>query len=213
MIKLKQGMFITFEGSEGCGKSTQIRLLYNFLKKKGYKTVALREPGGTRIGEEIRRILLSPEHKKMAMEVEMLLYMSARGQLVNEVVLPALKAGSIVLCDRFLDSTIAYQGYGCGMDLKKIQAVADILLKGVKPDLTILLDLELKESLKRSGRGDRIEIRPLGYHKRVRDGYFALAGRFPERIKVIKGDSNIEETRNEIRKVVLNALEGRRRAR
>jgi dTMP kinase len=167
----------------------------------------LREPGGTKVGEDIRRILLSPENNKISREVEMLLYMSARGQLIHEVIQPKLKAGFIVLCDRFLDSTLAYQGYGCGMDLDEIEAAGNLVLKGISPDLTILLDMKIEDALKRSGRNDRIEKRPLSYHRKVRHGYLALARRFPERIKVVQGDNNITKTRDEIRRIVLNVLE------
>ncbi len=204
----KKGKFITFEGSEGCGKSTQSKLLSAYLESKGYSVVYLREPGGTKISEKIREILLDAKNHWMSSVCEMLLYMSARAQIVDEVIKPALKQGKIVISDRFLDSTLAYQGYGLGMDINVIKDIGNITTQGIKPDLTVLLDVPLKKGLRyRDGVKDRIEQRPLAYHSRVRKGYFQLAKLEPERIKIVKVDEDKTVTRDKIRKLVDNLLE------
>ena len=201
-----KGIFITFEGSEGCGKSTQSRLLYEYLKKKGYKVVYVREPGGTKIGEKIRKVLLDPNNH-ITPVCEMLLYMAARAQLVNEIIQPALNTGKIVICDRFLDSTIAYQGHGLGIDIKLIKNIGELATEGIKPHLTILLDLPTKEGLAVCGRvKDRIEKRSLEYHLRVRKGYLKLACAEPKRIKIIKVDKDKHKTQEKIRKLVSHFL-------
>lgn len=202
-----KGKFITFEGSEGCGKSTQSRMLYDHLKSKGYKVIYLREPGGTAISEKIRGILLDPSNRSMSGVSEMLLYMAARAQVIEEVVRPALLGGKIVLCDRFLDSTIVYQGYGLGMDIKTIKAIGKISTCGIKPDLTILLDLPVTKGLKhRQHKKDRIEERSLNYHLRVRKGYLKLARQEPGRIKMVKVDPKKNKTQDRIRKIILPIL-------
>jgi len=138
-----KGTFITFEGSEGCGKSTQSRLLYQYLKRKGYKAIYLREPGSTAIGEKIRKILLDAKNLTLTPVSEMLLYMAARSQIVDEMIKPALAAGEVVICDRFLDSTLAYQGYGLGLDIKLLEEIGKHVTRKIRPDLTILLDLAI----------------------------------------------------------------------
>ena len=196
--------FITFEGSEGCGKSTQSRLLYSFLKRKGYSVVYLREPGGTKISEKIRQILLDARNDSMSAECEMLLYMAARAQVVSELIRPALNKGKIVICDRFLDSTLAYQGYGLGMDTTLIKGIGNFVTGGIRPDLTLLLDLPVKAGLKhRHATKDRIEKRSLGYHERVREGYLSLSKLEPERIKIVKVEKLKSQTQGTIRKIVL----------
>jgi len=202
-----KGKFITFEGSEGCGKSTQSRLLYQYLKGKSYKVIYLREPGGTRISEKIRKILLDAKNDQMSAMAEMLLYMAARAQVVEEVVKPALKKGKIVICDRFLDSTLAYQGYGLGMDIKLIRGVGSFVAQGLKPDLTILLDLPVKEGLRyRHQKEDRIEKRSLGYHSRVRNGYLKIAALEPNRVKLVKVEADLGLTQKKIRRLVWNVI-------
>ena len=198
-----RGKFITFEGSEGCGKSTQSRMLYGYLKRKGCPAVYLREPGGTRIGEKIRRVLLDRSNGAMSAECETLLYMSARAQLVSQIIKPLLKKGKVVICDRFLDSTVAYQGYGLGIDIQAIEDIGRFATLGIKPDLTIFLDLAVRDGLKhRNGSEDRIEKRSLDYHQRVRQGYFALARRQPKRIKVVKLRPDKDATQGAIRGLV-----------
>jgi dTMP kinase len=198
-----RGKFITFEGSEGCGKSTQSRMLSQYLRAKGLKVVYLREPGGTKISEKIRRILLDYKNNSMSKVCEMLLYMSARAQIVEEIIKPALKQGKIVVCDRFLDSTIAYQGYGLGMDIKTIKYIGSLVISGIKPDLTIFLDLPVKKGLNvRSRAKDRIERRALNYHLRVRQGYLKLAAQEPGRIKIVKVALEKSETQINIRRQI-----------
>ena len=201
-----KGKFITFEGSEGCGKSTQSRLLYQYLKNKGYNVVYLREPGGTKIGEKIRKILLAPKNH-ISPICETFLYMAARAQLVSEIIRPALSKRKVVICDRFLDSTVAYQGFGLGMDIKFIKYMGNFATEGINPDLTILMDLPLKSGLAhRKYSKDRIERRSLTYHSRVRKGYLELAHLEPKRIKVVKVDTDKNKTQEKIRKLVLNKI-------
>ncbi len=201
-----KGKFITFEGSEGCGKSTQSKLLYGYLKKKGYPVIYLREPGGVRTSEAIRNFLLNPKNK-ISPASETLLYMAARAEVVSEIIKPALLAGKIVVCDRFLDSTIAYQGYGLRIDVKTIKSIGKFASLGIKPDLTILLDLAVKKGLKhREFKKDRIEQRPLSYHERVRKGYLALACQEPKRIKIIKLDDDMFVTQAKVRNLCHSIL-------
>ena len=197
--------FITFEGSEGCGKSTQSEMLFSYLKSKGVKAVYLREPGGVKLSEDIRRILLDPE-SRISAEAETLLYMASRAQLVEEVIKPALKSGETVVCDRFLDSTIAYQGFGLGIDIGFIKLLGNFATRGIKPDLTIFLDLPVEKGLKhRDNRKDRIEQRPVSYHEKVRRGYLKLAEEEPARIRVVRVLEDKDATQSKIREIV-NAL-------
>ena len=201
-----KGKFISFEGSEGCGKSTQSRLLYEYLKKKGYRVVYVREPGGTKISEKIRKILLDPKNHITPLS-EMLLYMAARAQIVNEIIRPTLSKGKIVICDRFLDSTVAYQGYGLGIDIKTIKYMGDFLTGDIKPNLTILLDLPTRNGLRARGRiKDRIEKRSLAYHFRVRRGYLKIASFESKRIKIVKVAKDKSVTQKKIRELVLGLI-------
>lgn len=209
-----KGIFITFEGSEGCGKSTQSHLLYEYLKNKGYPVVYLREPGGVSISEKIREILLDCKNKAMSPACEMLLYMAARAQVVTEIIKPALLKGKIIICDRFMDSTIAYQGFGLGMDTGFIKAVGNFATADIKPNLTFFLDLPLKKGLEhRKFCRDRIEERSLAYHKRVMNGYRKLARIEPKRIKVVKVDKDKSVTQDKIRQICLLALSKARKGR
>jgi dTMP kinase len=199
--------FITFEGSEGSGKSTQIGLISQYLKRRKIPFVFVREPGGVKISEKIRDILLDPVNKGMADECETLLYMAARAQLVTEVIEPALKQGKIVLCDRFLDSTVVYQGYGCGVNLQFIRDVGKIATKKISPDLTFVFDLPASKGLGRIKRKkDRIEQRKIAYHNRVRAGYLAIARKEPKRVKVIKVNAGKEEIHEIVKKYVNRLL-------
>ena len=183
------GKFIAFDGGEGCGKSTQTQLLRTRLEAAGHAAVIVRDPGTTRIGELIRAILLNPDHDEMAMRAEMLLYMSARAQMMEEMILPALAEGKTVICDRFVSSTLAYQLGGDGLTAAEIRAVAEIAIKGRWPDLTLILDMPAEASIARVTRAkDRIEQRPLEYHQMVRRNYLAQAEADPKRVKVIKAD-------------------------
>ncbi len=188
-----KGKFITFEGSEGSGKSTQSALVFDYLKSKNLPVMLLREPGGVKIAEKIRQLLLDVRNTGMGDECETLLYMAARAQMVKEVLIPALDEGHIVLCDRFLDSTVAYQGFGNGVDVKLIQTLGAFATRGVTPDLTLLFDIETEKGLSRTNaQKDRIELRSLEYHNRVREGYLSLAKEHPKRIKLIRVDADKE---------------------
>ena len=198
-----KGKFITFEGSEGCGKSTQSKLLYQYLKDKGFDVVILREPGGVTVSEKIRALLLDVKNESISPVCEMLLYMAARAQVVDELIKPELLKGKIVICDRFLDSTIAYQGFGLGLEIKAIKFIGRVAASGIKPDLTIFLDLPVDKGLRfRRHSLDRIEKRPLSYHKEVRSGYLKLAALEPNRIKKVKVESNLNLTQSKIRELV-----------
>jgi len=194
-----KGKFITFEGSEGSGKSTQSKLVAQYLKKKKKAVLHLREPGGVKISESIRKILLNVKNTRMTDECETLLYMAARAQVVDEIIMPALKRGMIILCDRFLDSTIVYQGDGNGVNKKFIRQVGAFATRGITPDLTFLFDIETKKGLSRTGIiKDRIERRSLSYHNRVRKGYLQLVEKEPRRIKLIK----VNKSKKEIQGIV-----------
>ena len=200
----KKGLFITFEGPEGSGKSTHSRLLCDFLRRKGFKVLHTREPGGTKVSEKIRKVLLDPKNKDMGVVSEMLLYMAARAQIVEERILPALKKGKIVVCDRFADATLVYQGYAGGLDVKIIKDTGRLVTKGLSPSITFLLDIDAKKGLLRSGRvRDRMERKALSYHKKVRKGYLTIARKEPLRIKVLSATGAIEETQEKIRNAVL----------
>jgi dTMP kinase len=199
-------MLITFEGPEGGGKSTHVRLICSYLRRKGFKVLHLREPGGTTIGEQVRRILLDQKNKNMDAVCEMLLYQGARAQVVSEKILPALKEKKVVVLDRFLDATICYQGYGAGLDLKLIKQIGSLVTDDIQPDLTILLDISAKEGLRKSGRRDRIEKKPLAFHRRVRKGYLELARENPRRIKVVPLGREIPQTQAVVREIVNKKL-------
>jgi len=203
----KRGLFITFEGPEGSGKSTHSGLLCAFLREKGLKVLHTREPGGTPISEKIRRVLLDPRNKDMDVVSEMLLYMAARAQVVKKIILPALKKGEIVICDRFLDATLAYQGYAGGIDIKLIRQIGKLVTSGISPDVTFLLDIDTKKGLARAGKTkDRIERKPFLYHENVRRGYLAIARREPGRVKVLSAVGKTSETQTGIRRIVLKSI-------
>ena len=204
---MPRGRFITIEGPEGSGKSTHSRLLCGYLRRRGLKILHTREPGGTKIGEAIREVLLDKKNKKMSGACELFLFLAARAQVVEEIIGPALTRGYIVVCDRFHDATVAYQGYGAGLDLKLIDSTGRLATGGLKPDLTVLLDVETKVGLKRAGVKDRMEIKPVRFHKRVRDGYLEIAKREPRRIKVIRTtDAPVAAVQDKIRRAVLHVI-------
>ena len=202
-----RGIFITIEGPEGSGKSTHSKLLCDFLRRRGYRVLHTREPGGTRISEAVRKILLNKNNKGMSDICELFLFLAARAQIVEEIIKPALKKGYVVVCDRFHDATVAYQGYGAGLDLKLIEEMGKLATKGIKPDLTVLLDVETKKGLRRAAAKDRIETKSLEFHKRVRGGYLALAEREPGRIKVIPTtEAKVSDVQDMVRRVVLSVV-------
>ena len=211
---MKRGLFITFEGPEGCGKSTHSRLLCDFLKKLSYDCILTREPGGTRAGEEIRRILLHSDGVNISDLTELFLFEAARAQIVEEIIKPALAAGKIVICDRFSDATVCYQGYAGGVDLKAIKTLNMIATGGLKPDLTIVLDIDTATGLKRAkAKGiDRMERKRSAYHKRVRAGYLKLAKIYPNRIRVIKVDGSIEDTQMIVKREAGHVIQRYKRA-
>lgn len=204
-------LFITFEGPEGAGKSTQIRLLSAALQQMGISVVITREPGGTEIGNTIRSLLLDSKYSEMSPRAETLLFNAARAQVVDEVIRPALEAGHLVLCDRFADSTLAYQGYGYGQDLAMLRVIGDYATTGLQPDLTIYLDIDVRVGLgrKRGGSAEewnRMEEKTLVYHQEVRQGYLALAAEEPQRWLVIDASLPLEVVHQAIRARVLVVL-------
>ena len=193
-MKGGRGVFITFEGVEGCGKSTQLRRVAERLSAVGMAVRELREPGGTAAGEAIRGILLDRGHAGLDARAELLLYEASRAQLVAEVIDPALQAGEVVLCDRFYDSTTAYQGFARGLPAKEIERLNAFATGGTVPDLTIVLDIETDEGLQRATGSavgaDRLESEALSFHERVREGFLAIARAEPERALVIPADGS-----------------------
>ena len=205
-------MFITLEGIEGSGKTTQASYIVKFLQSRGHDCVITREPGGTRIGEKIRAILLDPESKDMDPLGELLLYTADRAQHIKELVNPFLSAGKIVLCDRFYDATVAYQGFARGLDIELINKLHEFILKDLKPDITFLLDLPPKVGLlrawqqikngTRTGIETRFEEEKLPFHEKVRSGYLEIARAEPDRFRVIDASGDKHHVRDEILKIL-----------
>jgi dTMP kinase len=205
------GLFITFEGVEGSGKTTQIRRLRTYLNRKGIPCMITREPGGTPIGEKIRKILLNPDHDELVPWGELFLYEAARAQHVKEVITPNLKRGIVILCDRFSDASIAYQGFGRKIDLKWVEQMNRMASEGIRPDMTFLLDCPtgtgLKRALKRNQvlrqeKEGRFEKEKIQFHNRVRKGYLTLSKKEPRRVKVIDARKGEDRVFEEIRQVV-----------
>ncbi|MFH1837802.1 MAG: dTMP kinase [Candidatus Omnitrophota bacterium] len=213
--EMKKGIFITFEGPEGSGKSTQSRLLFKELKEEGYDAIHTAEPGGTELGEYIRSMILEKDSVSLSRKAELFLFEADRAQHVEEIISPALDAGKIVICDRFNTATFAYQGYGLGLDKKIIKVLDDIATGGVTPDLTIIMDIDIETGLERAekvGHTDRMEKRDLEFHERVRQGYQSLAKEDPERIKVITVKEDIGRTYVVVKDVVNSVIERYTRA-
>ncbi len=193
-------LFITFEGPEGSGKTTQMELLKGYLEEKGYSVHATREPGGTSIGDQIRAVLLNPRNTEMLPASEALLFSAARAQIVNQVIRPHLAQGDIVLCDRYADSTLAYQGYGHGLDLEILRTITAFATGGLKPDLTVYLDIDVEEGLRRkltaheAGQAEwnRLDQQEAAFHRRVREGYLKMATREPDRWLVVDATQSLE---------------------
>lgn len=207
--------FITLEGIEGCGKTTQLRLLARRLEGLGHRVTVTREPGGCPIADQVRNILLDAGNSAMVPLAELFLYAAARAQHVSEVIAPALDAGGIVLCDRFTDATVAYQGWGRGLDLAVIDQLNRLATTGVRPHMTLLLDCSAETGLSRAfsringttgAREERFELESLQFHRRVREGYLELAHREPDRFLVIDASLGIEETEEAIAAAVLERL-------
>ncbi len=207
---MQRGRFITFEGIDGCGKTTQFRMLAHWLREHGKEVVETVEPGGTAVGQQIRRILLDPASADLHPRAELLLYFASRAQNVDQVIRPGLDAGRMVLCDRFTDSTLVYQGCGRGLDPEMIRDLDRIACQGLKPDVTLLIDIDLETSLTRARhRNDRlgpsesrIDEESVAFHERVRKGYLALAKSEPDRIAVIDGRASISEVGQRIREAL-----------
>lgn len=206
-------MLITFEGVDLCGKTTQAEILVNRLKNLGYNIIFVREPGGTKISEDIRNILLSAQNREMDPLTELFLFSASRAQLVKEVIIPALKSGKIVICDRFYDSTLAYQGYGRGIDIEKIKIINEIASSNIVPDITFLIDIPVEEIYRRMPKSieakkdevDRIENSGLDFYNRVRNGYLEIA-KESERFIVIDGMKKIDEISQQIWSIVFEKL-------
>ena len=193
---MAQGLFITVEGIDGCGKSTQARLIAAALEAAGHTVLRLREPGGVTISEKIREILLDPANAEMGDVCELLLYEAARAQLVHQVIRPALAAGKTVICDRFYDSTTAYQAFADGLDRGMVSQANELAVDGCRPDLTLVFDLPVEDALRRrSGREaeDRLELKGLEFQERVAAGFRAVAADEPDRVKLIDADGSIAE--------------------
>ncbi|OGW75861.1 MAG: dTMP kinase [Omnitrophica bacterium RBG_13_46_9] len=206
--KLRRGVFITFEGPEGCGKSTHSKLTTDFLRKEGYAVLHTREPGGTEVGDRIRSILLDSKKIEISPLAEMLLFEASRAELIKEVIKPALLKNKVVISDRFSDATLVYQGYAGGVPKKEIYRVESVSIGKIRPDLTIVLDIDVKRGLKRIylNNRDRIESKELSFHRSVRKGYLDLANRDKKRIKVIRTKGTIEATFREVKSEVMNVI-------
>ena len=192
----KRGKFITFEGCEGCGKSTQVRLFNEYLTKENIPHIFTREPGGEKISEEIRRILLDANNAEMTDECEALLYAASRVQHLNDRVEPALKEGKLVVCDRYVDSSLAYQGYGRGLGLEFVSSINNFALKNYLPDVTVFIDLSPEAAFKRkhgADENDRLEQAGMAFHQRVYEGFKQVAAAYPERFVCVDGTKTPDE--------------------
>lgn len=202
----RKGCFITFEGADGCGKTTQSELVRKYLEESGKAVLWTREPGGAELGKELRKILLHHDGY-VAPECEAFLFLADRAQHVETVIKPAVNQGTIVLCDRYTDSTVAYQGYGKGIDLTRINYLNDLATGKFYPDLTLVYDVDSEVAQKRVGsEKDRLESEGMEFHKKVRFGYLELAKEFPYRIKVINANNSIERVFEDTKKILDNFL-------
>jgi dTMP kinase len=205
-------LFITFEGPEGSGKTVQSQALYAYLRERGLPVYLTREPGGTGIGDQIRQVLLSPENAEMLPSTEILLFSASRAQLVGQVIRPLLEQGTIVICDRYADSTLAYQGYGHGLDLELLRAITAFATGGLKPDLIIYLDIDVEEGLRRkreTAEWNRLDRKEIAFHQRVRRGYLEMAAAEPQRWLVLDAARPVAEIQERIRAKLEEMLEGR----
>ena len=203
-------MFITLEGPDGSGKSTQVQPLAEYLSREGYTVFTTREPGGTTISDQVREVLMRLDNRSMYPRTETLLFCAARAQLVEEVIRPRLQRGEIILCDRYADSTLAYQGYGHGNDLQILQQLLDFATGGLWPDLTILFDIDAIAGLNRrkvgGGEWNRLDDYQIAFHQRVRDGYLTMAHKNPKRWAIVNADLEIEKVQVDLRRLVLERI-------
>jgi dTMP kinase len=203
-------MFITLEGPEGSGKTSHIPALAEAIRQAGYAIVVTREPGGTRIGDEIRSTLLSLRHTEMHPTTEILLFQASRSQLVNQVIRPALAEGKVVLCDRYADSTLAYQGYGHQTNLEELSRIVAFATGGLKPDLTVLMDVDIETGLKRRSSDEdnwnRLDAKEIAFHQRVREGYHHMAAAEPARWVTVDAAQSLDKVQADLIKVVLKRL-------
>lgn len=206
-------LFITFEGPDGSGKTSQIPLLEEFLRENGFSVISTREPGGTYISNQIREIVLANKNIEIHPRTEILLFQASRAQLVEQLIRPQLKIGTIVLCDRYADSTLAYQGYGQQVGTKKykqLQAIIDYATGGLKPDLTLLFDINVELGLRRrkaDGDINRLDAYDIEFHQRVREGYHQLIKEEPQRWEVVDAEQTPEEVQRKIREIILERLQ------
>ena len=204
---MKSGLFITFEGADGCGKSTQMKLLAEYLTDNNFEIVFTREPGAKGLGEKIREILLNYKGEVSDM-CESFLFLADRAQNIDIIVKPAIRQGKIVLCDRHIDSTVAYQGYGRGLNLDRINKLNALATNGLKPDLTFVFDIDIETSMERVGKNkDRMESAGKEFHNRVRNGYLEIAKQEPERIKVIDAKQSVEEIHKQVVDIIKNYID------
>lgn len=203
---MKKGLFITLEGADGCGKTTQLNLLKEYLTSRGYKIVVTREPGGKGLGEKLREILLNYDGE-VSDRCEAFLYLADRAQNIDTIIKPAINSGKIVLCDRHTDSSVAYQGYGREQNIDNINMLNELAVNGVHPDLTIVFDIDTETSMARVGaEKDRLESAGIEFHKRVRNGYLEIAKKNPQRIKVVDASQTIEDVQRDVIKIIEGVL-------
>ena len=203
---MKKGLFITLEGADGCGKTTQLNLLKEYLTSRGYEIVVTREPGGKGLGEKLREILLNYDGE-VSDRCEAFLYLADRAQNIDTIIKPAINSGKIVLCDRHTDSSVAYQGYGREQNIDNINMLNELAVNGVHPDLTIVFDIDTETSMARVGaEKDRLVSAGLEFHKRVRNGYLEIAKKNPQRIKVVDASQTIEDVQRDVIKIVEEVL-------
>ena len=204
---MTKGLFVTFEGTDGCGKTTQIELLKTYLENKGYTVLLTREPGAKGLGTKLREILLNYEGD-VSPNCESFLFLADRAQHIDTIIKPAIERGEIVLCDRHTDSTVAYQGYGRGLDLNQINMLNTIATSGFKPDITFVFDIDIETAQKRVGKTkDRMESAGVEFFKKVRQGYLDIAKSEPERVKVLDATQTIEDISNQVKKYIDNIIQ------
>lgn len=209
---MMDGFFITLEGPEGAGKTTIINMLVEYFSKSGEKVLSTREPGGIYIAEEIRQIILNPAHTEMDGKTEALLYAAARRQHLVEKVIPALEKGYIVLCDRFIDSSLAYQGYARGLGIDNVWKINEFAIGGLMPNVTIYFDIDPKIGLERINKTDereinRLDLEKLDFHKRVQEGYYQIIEKFPNRIYKVDASQSLEQVFEDAKKIIIKYVE------